>query len=164
MIEIVSGNIFESPAECITDANNSIGVSGAGLALAFARRYPKTAEHYNKFSREWQAHHKVRSANGDDYEPILLHPVIYPKGNQDNSDYAICKFPTMVFPGELTKDENIVKNLIALRNLLPLKLINSIALPALGCGIGRYSFDQLEQNVRKIFDESAIDVYLYKPG
>lgn len=162
MIEITSGNIFNAGVECITDANNSIGISGAGLARLFANKYPKVAENYNTFSVEWQkAKGHVVDFTFD--SPELMPPVIFPKGYLDNSDYAICKFPTMIFPGERTKSENIKKNLESLVGLLQLKKINSIALPALGCGIGGFQFSILQKLVEESFKGTNYKVVLYQP-
>jgi O-acetyl-ADP-ribose deacetylase (regulator of RNase III) len=165
-VEIVSGDIFKADVEVITDANNSIGVSGAGLAGVFARRYPTLASVYNNVQRMNQSK-----------SPALLYPYIFAKGDLDNWDYAVCKFPTMIYPGSVTKEEDIERNLRSLKNTLidvpyfsqSLKtttFYKSIALPALGCGIGRYSFKKLTEQVKEIFDNDPsfnCRVLLYGP-
>lgn len=162
MIEIVSGNIFDADVECITDANNSIGISGAGLAKIFANKYPMVSKKYNLFSVEWQ---KSKGHVNDSVfnSPELMPPVIFPKGYLDNKDYAICKFPTMIYPGEKCEEKNIKRNLELLVGLLQLKKINSIALPALGCGIGRFEFSNLTHLVEEIFNNTNYKVILFQP-
>ena len=41
MILYVKGNIFESPAQVITNTVNTVGVMGKGIALEYKKRYPK---------------------------------------------------------------------------------------------------------------------------
>jgi O-acetyl-ADP-ribose deacetylase (regulator of RNase III) len=157
MIKIVTGNIFEAEVEIITDANNSLGISGAGLARAFADRYPILTKKYNEFSKDWQK-------NWD--APKLLYPIIFAKGRHDNDDFAVCKFPTMIFPGSITKEDDIVRNLKLLNSQLVQSDFKSIALPALGCGIGRFPFEKLEKHIKEILSDAAstIDIHLYRPA
>lgn len=157
-VEVVSGDIFKSTCEAITDANNSIGVSGAGLARAFAIRYPKITEHYNTYSKSYQE--KMIDTYG---KPALMIATLYRKEDY-NVDYHIIKFPTMLYPGEVAKIENIKYNLHRVKYILKSNKIKSIALPALGCGIGRLPFEELEKAVREIFENDDITVQLYRPN
>lgn len=157
---LVSGNIFEAQTEVITDANNSIGISGAGLAGAFARRYPLLAKAYNSKCKRLQ----TLNIDGGNGEPELLPPFLYAKNEYDNYDYAVVKFPTMIFPGSITKEEHIDENLKNLKYLLEQHEYTKIALPALGCGIGRFPFEKLEKLIRKYFDNGHYIIHLYKPS
>lgn len=158
---IKQGNIFEAETQVITDANNSIGVSAAGLAYAFAKRYPILTERYNDFCKKGQERymllHKTDRAR-------FFGPLIYKLNACDNHDYAICKFPTMTYPGEVAQEKNIMDNLSLLEILLDNYAYESIALPALGCGIGRYSFEKLEEQIREIFDNGRFTIHLYRPN
>ena len=153
-VNVVKGNIFESDCEVITDANNAIGISGAGIALAFAKRYPQLSDYYNKYCQAMQLRFPNR---------VLLAPIIFQKGFLDNKDYAVCKFPTMILPGEVCKIENINANLAELNLQIKMRDYKSIALPALGCGIGRLPFDDLVAAVREIFDNEAFRVDIHEP-
>ena len=48
MVTFVKGNIFESPAQVITNPVNTVGVMSKGLALEFKNRYPMMFEDYQK--------------------------------------------------------------------------------------------------------------------
>ncbi len=40
MIQYIQGNLFNSPAQVLTNAVNCVGVMGKGIALEFKKRYP----------------------------------------------------------------------------------------------------------------------------
>ena len=46
MIHFVKGNMFESDADALVNTVNTVGVMGAGVALAFKKQYPKNFSEY----------------------------------------------------------------------------------------------------------------------
>lgn len=57
----MNGNLFDSGADILVDFNNAVGVSGAGLALQFKKRFPLVYEEYrlnalNKLYRAGKAY------------------------------------------------------------------------------------------------------------
>ena len=52
MIRFTFGDIFEAPQEAITNAVNTVGVMGKGLALQFKKRFPANFDHYVASCRE----------------------------------------------------------------------------------------------------------------
>lgn len=40
MITFVEGDIFESPAQVLTNTVNCVGVMGTGITLGFGKRFP----------------------------------------------------------------------------------------------------------------------------
>ena len=54
MVEIISGNIFNSDANAIVNTVNCVGVMGKGLALNFKRRYPEMYAAYRDVCRRKQ--------------------------------------------------------------------------------------------------------------
>lgn len=148
MIKIIKGNLFNSQCDIITNAVNCVGIMGAGIAKAFADKYPKMYDEYKEFCKNKK------------YK--LGMPVIHCTDNR-----LICNFPTMFYPGSLANREAIQNGLFYLKGLLDglnqkdnSKYI-SIAFCALGCGIGRFSFEDLKNMIENIFQdyEGLIEVY-----
>ena len=52
MIEKVTGNIFDSKCQAITNPVNCVGVMGKGLAAEFKKRYPEMFREYAEFCLE----------------------------------------------------------------------------------------------------------------
>ena len=46
MIHFVKGNLFESNAQALVNAVNTVGVMGKGIALEFKNRYPNNYKIY----------------------------------------------------------------------------------------------------------------------
>lgn len=144
--EIENGNIFESECKIITNAVNCIGIMGGGIAKQFATRYPQMLDEYKLFCE-----HNVIALGRPVYHII------------QNENKIICNFPTMFYPGSITNEEDIVKGLSQLKKDAASLEYCSIALCALGCGVGRFSYDRLKELVYNIFTDYPNVVELYKP-
>lgn len=150
--EIENGNIFDSKCDIITNPVNCIGIMGAGLAKQFAIRFPRIKEEYRIACR---------------LKDISIgHPSYHAIGENDDSR-IVCNFPTMYYPGSITKKEDIELGLLQLCKDLtfPDSVIynKSIAFCALGCGIGRFSYNELKKLIFTIFEEYDNLIELYKP-
>lgn len=56
MLTYVTTNLFDSPAQTLVNAVNTVGVMGKGIAAEFKRRYPEMFERYKALcDREWIA-------------------------------------------------------------------------------------------------------------
>lgn len=144
---------------------NCKGISGAGLALEFKKRYPKIFEYYRKTciegtykDIEW---HKVsppghwsdgvRSAVNA--TSLLGHSLVCfnsfdEHGNRRNRDtrplFVLCT-ATMFNPGEVCGKDVIASCIKSIFSFMYRHKddFNSLAIPAIGCGIGRFDFDSL---------------------
>lgn len=118
-------NIFDSPAEALVNPVNCVGVMGTGLAHQFAKRYPKMYLEYRKacVSGELKPG-KIHVYQGPDYRYIL-------------------NFPTKTHWREKSKLEYIEQGLEELENVLSDYLIYSVAIPALGCGLGGLDWEEV---------------------
>lgn len=54
MITFTEGNIFDSPAQVITNTINCVSVMGKGLALEFKKRYPEMYQDYRQKCQKGQ--------------------------------------------------------------------------------------------------------------
>lgn len=118
MIHFVKGNIFDSKAEALVNAINTVGVMGKGIALKFKNRYPEN--------------YKVYKAACDD--KTLKTGIVLAVKESDGK--TIINFPTKQHWKDASEYQFIELGLIALKESIKEHKIKSIALPALGCGLG----------------------------
>jgi len=113
------GSIFDSDAEAIVNAVNCVGVMGAGLAKAFKDKYPHMDEQYG-----------VKCKLG------LLRPGLLDIYVVDSSPKYIINFPTKDDWRSPSLMEYIYDGVSALHYEIWRWKIKSVAIPALGCGLG----------------------------
>jgi len=147
-MEYRNDDIFESDCEAITNAVNCIGKMGKGLALQFKKRYPKMFTEYSK---------ECKLGN---LKPGKMHVWI----NSEEIPKYIINFPTKddLSPSKI---EYIRDGLVALENVIKKFDIKSIAVPALGCGLGGLSFGQVQSLLVEFSKKLPDDVklFVYKP-
>lgn len=120
MLEIKDGDIFESGAEALVNPVNCIGIMGGGLAYVFGKRYPVNYGEY------------IEACKNKDLD---IGKVFICK--EDPESEWIINLPTMFYPGSLANLKDIEAGLGAMINAIQKYDIKSVAVPALGCGIGR---------------------------
>ena len=151
-IEIENGNIFESKCDIITNPVNCVGIMGAGLAKQFAERFPRIEEEY-----------KI----GCQFKGITIGRPSYHGIGEKDDKRIVCCFPTMYYPGSIAKKEDIELGLHQLYKDVnfPDSVLykKSIAFCALGCGIGRFSYNELKKMILEIFKDYDNFIELYKP-
>ena len=151
-VEVIeNGNLFESQAKYLVNAVNCIGIMGAGIAKQFADRYPEMYESYKTLCK----------AGAYEVGTIRVHPI------KDGKN--IVNFPTMKYPGSKAKLIDIIKGLQSLKSRLkwdydydntPI----TIAICALGCGIGGLNPEDVLNEVKKVFDYTNwCNVEFYMP-
>lgn len=152
-VRFTTGDIFASQCKTLVDPVNCVGVSGAGLAREFKRRFPESVASYE---------HAIR-ANHSDLWPG--HPANY--GLIENGK-RIVFFPTKEHWRNRSKLEWIVDGIKELSGQVcdTPEYYLSIAIPALGCGLGGLRWD----DVRPVIEQQAyvmkahgVDVEVYEP-
>jgi O-acetyl-ADP-ribose deacetylase (regulator of RNase III) len=143
------GDIFASDAEALVNPVNCVGVMGKGLALAFKKRFPRNFESY-----------------ADACRVGMLRPgkvYVVPLWAKARPRYII-NFPTKRHWREPSRSEDIAAGLADLVAVIREHDIRSVAIPALGCGLGGLSWQDVHQ---QITDAAAgipdVDVTLYGP-
>jgi O-acetyl-ADP-ribose deacetylase (regulator of RNase III) len=134
-------SIFESPAEALVNPVNCKGVSGAGLAKEFKERFPKNYHSYRKFCLENQLYMGV------------VHSFFDSK--------LIFNFPTKNHWESSSSIIWIKKGLVSLRDKVEFMGIQSIAIPALGCGLGKLRYHEVRKEILKAFSKINTTLYLY---
>lgn len=149
MIRITHGDIFKSYAEALVCPVNLKGVMGAGLALKFNREFPHYGESYRRACTNGTLH--TRSVHVFTYDA------------EHNTKFII-SFPTKThwkFPSTLKLVE---LGLGYLTREISDRRIASLAIPALGCGLGGLPWETVREAIEKAFSTiSEVDVELYAP-
>ncbi|MDB5550498.1 MAG: Appr-p processing domain protein, partial [Rhizobium sp.] len=120
-IEITTGDIFAANAEAIVNAVNCVGIMGRGIALQLKRRFPANFRSY------------AAACKAGEVQPgrMFVH---------DNDALArpryIINFPTKRHWKDKSRIEDIEAGLTALAQEIKDCSIRSIAIPALGVGLG----------------------------
>jgi len=131
-ISILSGNILDSTCQTLVNPVNCVGVAGAGLALEFKNRFPAVHEEYVGLCR------KGAMTPG---RPRLV------RGKQN-----IVLFPTKnhwQYPSDI---QWVAGGMSILRAHRAAWGIESLAVPALGCGLGGLRWPEVKRvMVRHLF-------------
>jgi O-acetyl-ADP-ribose deacetylase (regulator of RNase III) len=148
MIHEISGSIFDSEAVALVNPVNTVGVSGKGLALEFKKRYPGAFKLY-----------KDRCDAG----LIKIGSVHLVHVSEDNPRFIV-NFPTKRDWRKPSRMSYIQDGLYDMFMAIDELCIESIAIPALGCGLGGLDWDKVKQEIE--FAAEAyhhIDITIYKP-
>jgi O-acetyl-ADP-ribose deacetylase (regulator of RNase III) len=156
-------DIFKSECECITNPVNSIGIMGAGLAKKFLQRYPKQCEHFNQDCKDRQEYQKEHFKDGI----IWVTPELYLPGGFTFADgetpYSILMFTTKRHWAEKSRLEYIEEGLFYAFEDLNKAGIQSVAFPALGCGLGGLKrddvFEIIESKTDQYFKGNKVEIY-----
>ncbi len=137
-------DIFSVDAHTIANPVNCMGVMGAGLARAFATRYPAHLEWYR---------HACAAGVISPGRPAL-----------DRSGTPwILAVPTKRHWREPSRLGDVDAALAAIARRAPGSGIESLALPALGCGLGGLAFVTVRERVHVHLDAIDVPVYLIAP-
>lgn len=146
MIEFIQGDIFDTPADIRVNTVNCVGAMGAGVALAFKKRYPEMFKDYQGACRRGQIRpgkmHVWRSLEG----------------------VWIINFPTKRDWREPSRYEDIDAGLDDLRQYLDSVAPVTVALPALGCGNGGLDWARVSDMIRQKLDGVNAHVYVLEPA
>lgn len=120
-------DIFTSEMGVLTNPVNCLGISGAGLAKQFARRFTALQQRYVEHARSGG----IR----------LGKPVLF---EERDHTHAVLYFPTKLSFRDDSRLEDIEAGLIHLKQSLPIRRVierrGGLALPMLGCGLGRLGY------------------------
>jgi O-acetyl-ADP-ribose deacetylase (regulator of RNase III) len=146
--EIRSGNLLEAEAEVLVNPVNTDGIMGAGLAAAFKATYPEMFREYATVCRRGML--DVGSLH------FWLTGLAVPR--------LVANFPTKKSWRDTSRTAWIDAGLRELVVQLEARNVSSVAIPALGCGLGGLSWPEVRKRVyRAMRLVPYIDVQLYGP-
>ncbi len=151
MIVVTRDNILRTKiaVEAIINPVNCVGVMGKGLALQFKNEYPDNYEAY-----------RVECNIG---RMVVGRCFVFQRSVINNPKYIV-NFPTKSEWHDNSNLEYIRLGLIDLVNCIKKYNISSIAIPALGCGLGQLNWKDVKQLIEETFIKlEDIDVILFEP-
>ena len=145
MITYVNSDLFESPAQVLVNAVNTVGVMGKGIALDFRQRYPDMFRRYQELCEHQQFN----------IGQLWLYKT---------SDRWILNFTTKRHwrgPSTLSFIETGLKVFVSTYEQ---KHIASISFPMLGCGHGGLEWEsQVQPLMERYLNSLPISIYIHVP-
>jgi O-acetyl-ADP-ribose deacetylase (regulator of RNase III) len=152
-IAFVKGSIFDAKAEALVNPVNCVGVMGKGLALEFRNRFPENYSYYKATCQ--MKHMKIGQL-------LICDNLEY--GNTNPIHRYIINFPTKVHWRENSDLLSISLGLDTLVYRVRNMNITSIAIPALGCGLGMLDWSDVKRiMIDKLTRLSDVDIQIYEP-
>lgn len=149
MIQSKVGDILKADVEAIINTVNCVGVMGKGIALQFKLKYPENYQFY-----------KVTCDQGR----MLVGKVLTFKCLSSSNPKFIINFPTKRHWKGKSSLEDIKKGLVSLIDEVRQRQIKSLAIPALGSGLGGLDWGQVKPLIVEAFSSlPEVDVWLYEP-
>ncbi|MCX9455909.1 hypothetical protein GOU96_14625 [Vibrio sp. R-1] len=149
MLEFVKGDFFDFDADIRINTVNCVGVMGAGVALAFKKKYPEMFKEYARQCKEKEI------APGK--------PTVWKQGDMFSKGIEIINFPTKNHWRNPSEYEYIEDGLIWLSNYLKNKEGLTITLPALGCGHGGLDWGEVKQLIIKYLERTSNNILVFEP-
>ncbi len=149
MITYQKGNILHDQSDAIINTVNTVGVMGKGLALQFKKAFPDNFKQYKKACDD----NVIRTGQ------VFSVPL-----NSMSAPFYIINFPTKAHWKGKSTLEYIEQGLSSLKaDVIKLKL-KSVAIPALGSGLGGLSWQDVEPLIQKSLAELPdVNWHLYPP-
>jgi len=146
-ISLKRGNLFDSNAQTLGNAVNTVGIMGAGIAKEFKLRYPEMFTDYKQRCVE------KRVLVG---EPYCWKPA-------DETARRVLLFPTKQHWRNPSQIEWLESGLQYLNENYKKWGIRSLAMPALGCSLGGLDWKQVRPLMEKYLGEMDVPVEIYEP-
>tara|TARA_B100001094_G_scaffold52702_1_gene48168 strand:- start:2001 stop:3083 length:1083 start_codon:yes stop_codon:yes gene_type:complete len=149
MIRYQTGNILHDQADAIINTVNTVGVMGKGLALQFKKAFPYNFKVYK---------------NACDQKLFTIGNVLTVPVNSITPPFYIINFPTKSHWKGKSKLEYIQQGLESLKAEVKRLELKSVAIPALGSGLGGLPWQQVEELlIKSLADLPDIDWIIYPP-
>ncbi len=145
---IVHGDMFDSQMQTLTISVNTVGVMGKGLASRFKYMYPAAFVVYQDLTKR-----KILKPG----KPYLYKP------ETRNGERWFLFFPTKRHWKEKSDPHMIEKGLEWFVKCYKKEGVKSIAFPALGCGLGGLSWEEIGPLMVRYLKEVDIPVEIYIP-
>ncbi len=144
---VKDGDLLRAQTDALVNAVNTRGVMGRGLAAQVKQRFP---DHYQQY-REACAAGQVR-----------LGEVLVTK-SRSTPQLVIIHFPTKDHWRSRSQLADIETGLLDLRRTATKLGLQSLAVPALGCGLGGLPWGEVRRLIETRFQDAPIEVLVFLP-
>ena len=149
MITFQQGDIFLDSAEALVNPVNCVGIMGKGLALQFRERFPGNFSHYAQDCRQG------RVAPGR----MMIH-----EEDPGSTPRYLINFPTKRHWRDPSRLEDVTEGLRSLARELGSRRIASVAVPALGSGLGGLDWSVVRREIqRELAGLDDVRITVYEP-
>ena len=149
MLEEVFGDLLAANVEALVNAVNTVGMMSQGVSLTFKQKFPDNFDAYR------------RACEAGELTPGRM--FIVDRGAQMSPRWII-NFPTKQHWSDPSRVEDIRAGLVDLVEQLRARGIRSVAVPALGCGMGGLSWPEVKPMIADAFYNSTdVHVLVYPP-
>jgi O-acetyl-ADP-ribose deacetylase (regulator of RNase III) len=150
MIEFRTGDILQADAEALVNTVNCVGIMGRGIALQFKNDFPQNFKAYEAACKREQV------------QPGSM--FVFETGTLTNPKFII-NFPTKRHWRGKSRMEDIDSGLTALVDEIRKRGIRSIAIPALGSGLGGLNWADVRPRIEAALRGIAnLDVIIFEPN
>jgi len=148
MIEYKAGDLLNERVDALVNAVNCVGVMGKGIALKFRHAWPENFEAYAAACRKGEV------------RPGRMH--VFETGRP--APRFIMNFPTKRHWRDRSRIEDIDAGLVALALEIRARGITSIALPALGAGLGGLDWPDVRSRIEGALGSlPGVSVTVFEP-
>lgn len=149
MITYIRGNLLEAKAEALVNTVNTVGVMGKGIALMFKQRF---AENFQRYATACKTG-EVRTGK------MFITAV-----RELDGPCWVINFPTKQHWRAPSKMEWVVEGLRDLRRFLVENEVKSVAIPAIGAGLGGLQWDEVRKEIElALADLKDVEILVYEP-
>jgi O-acetyl-ADP-ribose deacetylase (regulator of RNase III) len=161
---LLEGDMFFSKAQTVTVSVNTVGIMGKGLASRAKYQFPDVYVYYQDLCRSKKLKmgrpQLYKRETSLDYE-LADEPQSLPNGNTEK---WFLLFPTKRNWREMSDINGIEEGLSWLASNYKQEGIKSLALPALGCGLGRLDWKDVGPIMCRYLKNFDISVAIYLPA
>ena len=140
------GNILDCDVDALVNPVNTVGAMGKGLARAVKVKYPDVFASY------------ARACKANQVAIGRMHVV-----ERSSAPRYVINFPTKQHFRQPSQLEYIETGLVDLVAQVRALAIESIAIPALGCGLGGLAWELVRPRIVAALDSSHARVILFEP-
>ncbi|MBA7602235.1 hypothetical protein ES703_09321 [subsurface metagenome] len=142
-------DMFDTPADIRVNTVNCVGVMGAGIALAFKRRYPDMFKDY------------VRACKAGQVRPGQPH--VWEKSDFDER-VTVVNLPTKEHWRQPSEYEYVKKGLRWLHDFVAKRGSVRVAIPALGCGHGGLEWSRVRPMMEDALGDLDAQITIFGPS
>lgn len=145
MITYSTGSLFDADVQALVNPVNCVGTMGRGLALQFKTRFPGAFQAYG---------HACAAA-------ALRPGAIF---TFEEKGKLVFHFPTKRHWRDSSRLVDITAGLSALRSEVVARGVTSLAIPALGCGLGGLAWVDVKPRIEAAFkDLDGVTAVVFPP-
>lgn len=147
MITFTKGDLFESHSEALVNPVNCVGVMGKGLALQFKQRFPENFRLYDAACV---------------FREVKVGKMFVTQPTDPSLPRWVINFPTKKHWSNPSKLEWIEDGLKDLRRFLIEQKVQSVAIPALGAGLGGLDWKDVRKLIERELAGMETEIMVYE--